>query len=310
MSFLDTKSPLILLHRDLASLPDIPRYDIMLSPQFYVIKREELPVKYSFQAKKLAPSILEDLSGDEEMTYEVFRDGDMWVFVGYDQQKLAQFLDIKGGSIDKVGQIYFAEQAKEKFSDPVELNEREALMVVNDTVTAVPRQLLGEIEHLLAFDDSFRPEKSFRVQRSYSSIIDTKQAAVIAGLLGVLGAAYFVEGYRYQSALAKADARLESLLDENPSLRGAYARESIYKKYTSLDKEQRAIRDRLKAISRMTSKKTKIDSLKIDKKGYKVILDIPDDPKTVKSLRTIAKDGDLAHLNIKGSKLESEGSFQ
>ncbi len=310
MSFLDTKSPLILLHRDLEMLPDIPRYDLMLSPQFYVLKREELPIKYAFQAKKLAPSILDELACDSTLTYEVFRDGDFWVFVGYDQQKLAEFLDTKGGSIDKVGQIYFAEQAKENFENPIELNEKEVLAVVNDTVTVVPKQLLGEGEELVGFDDSFRPDKSFRVQRNYSSVITTSQAATLAVLLAILAIAYFAEGYRYHRALIAADDKLENLLDDNPSLRGAYARESIHKKYLALDKEQRAIRERLKAVSRMTGKKIKIDSLMINKNGYKVTLDIPEDPKVVKSLRTIAKDANFGKLNIKGSKLESEGSFQ
>ncbi len=301
---------MILFYRDLAELPDIPRYDIMLSPQFYVIKHEDIPVKYSMQAKKLAPSILDELSGDETMTHEVFQDGDKWVFIAYDLKKLTEALEAKGGSIDRVGRIYFAEQAKEKFDIPVKLNDREVLAVVNDTVTVVPTHLLENSDNLAEFDASFRPDKSFRVQRGYSSYISPKQAMIAAAILGVLGVAYFAEGYRYQNAVTQAEGKLDQLLADNPSLSGAYARESIYKKFMDIDTQQRNIRDRIKSISRMISSKTKINSLYMDKKGYKVIMDAPTDPKSIKSLRTIAKSGGLENLDIKAGKLESHGSLQ
>jgi hypothetical protein len=282
----------------------------MLSPQFYVIKSEEVPVKYLFQAKKLAPSVLDDLSNGEKMTYEVFRDDDKWVFIAYDLHALAGFLESKGGSIDKVGHIYFAEQSRAKFTPPVVLDKKEMLSVVNDTVTVVPKHLFAQTDHFAEFDDSFRPEKSFRIQRSYSSYIDTRQAIVLAGLLGILGVAYFAEGYRYRQAVDRADAKLANLLSGTPSLQGAYARDSIYKKYISINKEQRAIRDRIKSIGRMTSKKTRIQSMSVDASGYKISLDIPNDAKIVKSLRAIAKKEGFGKLSIQGSKLTAEGKFQ
>ncbi len=310
MSFLDTKAPLILLYRDIPSLPDAPRYDLMLSPQFYVMKREALPVKYPFQAKKLAPSILDDLTGEGTFTYEAFQEGDNWVFLAYDLPRLADFLERRGGSIDRVRRIYFAEQAKEKFLPPVELNEREVLALVNDTVTVVPRQLISETDGFSVFDESFRPEKHFNFKRSYNSVLDTRMTVVLASLLGLLGVAYVAEGYRYRKALSDADARLETLLEANPSLRGAYAREAIHKKYQAINAEQRAIRDRLKDISHLTGKEVQIDALSVDTKGYRMSLSLPDKPKTVASLKALAADGGLEHLKIGSGKLETWGTFQ
>ncbi len=309
MSFLDTKAPLILLYRDIPSLPDAPRYDLMLSPQFYVMKREALPVKYPFQAKKLAPSILDDLTGEGTFTYEAFPEGDTWVFLAYDLPRLADFLERRGGSIDRVRRIYFAEQAKEKFLPPVELNEREVLALVNDTVTVVPRQLISETDGFSVFDETFRPEKHFSFKRSYNSVLDTRMTVVLAVLLGLLGVAYVAEGYRYQKALADADARLETLLEANPSLRGAYAREAIHKKYRAINAQQRAIRDRLKDISHLTGKEVQIDALAVDTKGYRMRLSLPDNPKTVASLKALAADGGLEHLKIGSGKLETWGTF-
>jgi len=144
LNFLDTKAPLVLLYRDIEKLPDVSRYDLMLTPQFYILKREDLPVKYAHQAKKLAPSILDGMMGEGTSTYEVFREGDQWTFVAYDLQELSSFLEAKGGSIDRVRRIYFAEQAKKAFATPVALNDREALTLVNHVATIVPRHLMDD----------------------------------------------------------------------------------------------------------------------------------------------------------------------
>jgi len=311
LRFLDTKNvPLILVYRDMDAVPDASRYDVMLTPQFYIIKREELPLKYPFQAKKLAPSILEELTGEEHDTYEAFQEGEAWVFVAYDLQALADFLTSKGGSIDQVRHIYFAEQAKDKLTSPVSLSEREALTLVNDTVTVVPKRLLGSTEDFIPFSDAFRPKKSFSISRSHSSFLDTKLTVILATLLVLLGLTYFAEGYRYRKAVSDSEKKLETLLDANPSLRGAYARASIHKKYATINTAQRRIRDRIKDVSRLTGKDTKLAALFIDAKGYRMTLDIPRDTKTVASLKALAKTGGLEHVKIGSGKLETWGAFK
>ena len=38
--------------------------NIMLTPQFYTLKKEKLPVRYLYQAKKIAPSLFDGLVED------------------------------------------------------------------------------------------------------------------------------------------------------------------------------------------------------------------------------------------------------
>ncbi len=312
MNFLDTKAkiPLILLYRGITRLPDSARYDMMLSPQFYVSQREALPVKYAFQAKKLAPSILDDLTGEGTFTYEAFRDQDAWVFVAYDLVRLAEFLENQGSSLDRVRHIYFAEQAKERFGSPVALNDREALALVNDTVTVVPKSLMSRTEHFATFDDGFRPEKHFDFPRAHNSFFDTRLAVAMASMFVLLGMTYIAEGYRYQKALSDANAKLEKLLDAHPTLRGAYARASIHKKYMAINAQQRAMRDRIRDISHLTGKAVRIDALSVDAKGYRMTLSVPTTPKAVSTLKSLAANGGLEHLKIDAGKLETWGAFQ
>jgi len=310
LNFLDTKAPLVLLYRDIGNLPDASRYDVMLTPQFYVLKRESLPVKYPFQAKKLAPSILDDLTGEGSFTHEVFQEGDQWVFVAYDLEALSRFLESRGSSIDRVHRIYFAEQAKEQFATPVALNDREALTLVNDTVTVVPRQLLGDAAKLTQFDETFRPQKSFDLKRNFSSFLDTRLAIALASVLVLLGLAYFADGYRYHKAVLDAENQLDSLLAANPSLRGAYARKAIHTKYMTIDKAQRQIRDRIKDVSRLVGKDAKIKALSLDTKGYRATLEIAPKSQTAASLKTLAESSGLKHVKAGSGTLETWGTFQ
>jgi len=306
LSIWDAKAPLLLLHRALKHVPDLPRYDLMLSPQFYVLKREELPVKYAFQAKKLAPSILEDLVGEGPVTYEVFRDEEgLWNFVAFDPDAVGHFLAARGGSLDRVGRFYFAEQAREHFEPPVVLSASEVLGVVNGTVT-VPAKLLSDTRTTASFDEAFRPEQGFAFKHARKKgTLDSRVSMAAAVILLVLGLAYAAEGFRYQRALDQAKVSLENALGSDPALRGSYAR--IYKKYRSVDTSQRAVRERLKALGRLTSKVTRLDHLTITPEKYRAVLSVPSDPKTVRSLQELAKNGHLDGVKIAAGKLETAG---
>ena len=80
---------------------------------------------------------------------------------------------------------------------------------------------------------------------------------------------------------------------------------NLYETNYAIDSLQRKIRDRLKAISKLTSKASKIDSLKIDTKGYEV--SIAADPKHILELKKYAKSQHLAvqdnnqSLQLKGA---------
>jgi len=310
LNFLDTKAPLVLLYRDIEKLPDVSRYDLMLTPQFYILKREDLPVKYAHQAKKLAPSILDGMMGEGSSTYEVFREGDQWAFIAYDLQELSSFLEAKGSSIDRVRRIYFAEQAKKEFATPVALNDREALTLVNHTATIVPRHLMDEKDALASFDETFRPEKSFDIKHNFSSFLDAKLAAALAAVLVLLGLTYFADGYRYRKAVSDAEGNLDTLLAANPSLQGAYARKSIHSKYKTMDTKQRQIRDQIKGVSRLIGKEVKIKNLSFDTKGYRVVLNIPTKATKAASLKTVAESYGLKHVKIASGILDAQGAFK
>jgi len=284
----------------------VKRYDLMLTPQFYIFKKESLPVRYQYQALKLAPSILDELTGAGNYSYAAIREGDSWALIAYDMAKIEAFLEGRGLPKNLINKIYFAQQSKEHFKHPVSVDERDAIVTVDDTVVMLPKSIV-DVEECGILTNAFRPEKGITPSQSRHSWVTQKQAMIISTLLLVLAAVYFTEGVRYQKAIASAEEKIEHTKQRYPQLKdkSTMVLNNIYKTNYAIDRLQRKIRDRLKAISRLTSKASKIDSLKIDTKGYEVF--IATDPKHILELKKYAKSQHLAvqdnnqSLQLKGA---------
>lgn len=294
------------MHREMPPISRVKRYDLMLTPQFYIFKKESLPVRYQYQALKLAPSILDELTGAGNYSYAAIREGDSWALIAYDMAKIEAFLEERGLPRNLINKIYFAQQSKEHFKHPVSVDEKDAIVTVDDTVVMLPKSIV-DVEECGILTNAFRPEKGITPSQSRHSWVTQKQAMVISALLLVLAAAYFAEGVRYQKAIASSEEKIERVKQRYPQLKdkSTIVLNNLYETNYAIDSLQRKIRDRLKAISKLTSKASKIDSLKIDTKGYEV--SIATDPKHISELKKYAKSQHLAvqdnnqSLQLKGA---------
>ncbi len=279
---------MLMVYLDMPYITEAKRYDLMLTPQFYIYTKEPLPVRYTHQATNLAPAILDDLTEDRVYKYAAIKSGDEWMLFAYDVEKIAHFLESKGLSRSHINKIYFTQQLHEKLENPISLDEKMALADANGTVVMLPKVLM-EDALFSTFDDSMRPKIGFGFDHGYDSYISQKQAIIILVLLSLLSAGYIVEGMSYQDSIAKLETRVESAKEKYPSLKNKsnLVLRNLYKTGYKVDSKQRKIRDRLKDISQLTSKESKIDKLTIDEKSYAV--EISASKKSMKKLKEYAK---------------------
>ncbi len=274
----------------------VKRYDLMLTPQFYIFKKETLPVSYQYQALKLAPSILDELTGAGNYSYAAIKENDGWVLIAYDMAKIEAFLEARGLPKNLINKIYFSQQAKEHFGHPVSVDEKNAIVTVDDTVVMLPKSIVG-VEECGILTNAFRPEKGITPSQSRQTWVTQKQAIVISVLLLFLAGAYFAEGLRYRKAIASVEQKIENVKQRYPNLKdkSTMVLNSLYETNQAIDTLQRKMRDRLKSISRLTSKVSKIDNLKIDTKQYEI--SIATDAKHMKELKKYAKSQHLTVLD-------------
>jgi len=312
LGLISNNGKLVLLHRGLEALPKASKYDFVLLPQFYISKREKLPVKYAFQAKKLAPSILEEsLPTDYEYEYLVKKDGDYWQFFAYAPKEIEDFLKVCCSIPSyKIGKIYFADQLKDVLKKiPIGIDEYSALTLIDGKATIVPRSMLDG-DRYARFTNKLRPIKGFTFKSSSktSNNSNLSKGAIVASILILLlGVAFIVEGLSYKSAIKKEEAKLNQIFEEYPQLQSKLTRDSIKNKYESIETKERKIRDLIDTYSQLTSKKSILDKLELN--GNKLIAQFNVTPTEISKVINIAKNANLKTTKVNNTLIRVEGEL-
>ena len=301
---------IVFLHRQMPPLQGQTPIDLVLTPQFYTMKRDDLPIRFAFQARKLAPSLLEEAGDPQRLRYEVLKEGEGWLYFAYDPEEVASFLRNKGIAPERVSRLYFAQQFAPLLKQPVLLSGgTQALSLVDGTVTILPSSLLQERPGRFA-ESLPLPDQSFRFpQGKPSSRLGSKQALWLLVGATILGAAWMIEGIRHAKSASELEARLEKALQEHPALQSRLARTNILEKYRSIDRLQRQIRDRIHAVGTLVSKETKLNRLKVDAQGYQASIDAPSSK--LPTLKQMAREADLKLSQKPGAGgLELKGTWR
>jgi len=313
LSLFSSNAKLVLLHKGLKALPKASKYDFVLSPQFYISKREKLPIKYAFQAKKLAPSILEDiLPTDYPYEYLVKKEGDSWIFFAYSPKEIEEFLkSCCNVSPNKIGKIYFADQLRGVLKKvPLGVDEDSAITLIDGKATMVPRSMIDSKKYA-KFSKKLRPQKGFSFKNSSRASKDgtlDNRVVALGIVLLLLAAAFVIDGLNYKVELKKQEAKLNQIFEEYPQLQSKLTRDSIKNKYINIDKKERKIRDLIDTLSQLTSKKSLLDKLELDKN--RLIAQFSVDSKDIKKIEKIAKDANLKVSRLSNSLIRVEGAIK
>jgi len=283
--------------------------ELVLTPRFYMMKRDELPLRFAFQARKLAPSLFEESAFGDAMRYEVIKEGERWLYFAYNPEEVRHFLREHGIDPHRVRTLYFTQQFASSLDRPGRLpGGREALVLVDGTVTLLPASLLEEPPTREA-STLTPPRQRFSLPRSgdASSGLGRKTAFTLAVAALLLGIGWLAEGIRYQRSAHSLGQELERVLQEHPTLRSRLTRENIHGKYSRIDKHQRQIRDTVRTIGILISKDSKLNTLAIDEKGYRANISVP--RKKLRALKELAAESGLLAAE-KSGRLEVAGAWK
>jgi len=300
---LGNSKELVLVHREMERYSTDQRIDIMVTPQFYTMKKEILPVRYLYQAKRVAPSIFEGFL-EEERAYEyvVFREEDAWVFIAYSPEEIRGFLETKGLSESSVSKLFFAQQAVNAFATPVKLSKKEVLVTIDGVVVMVPEILLSGEKTTIDFDRRFIPKSGFSLPGSSQVLIHSKEAILLTVVFTLFAGIFFVEGWRYSQNLETQQKEMRRLLESYPSLQSKLQRESVFLKYNMIDMQERKKREMIKKLASMIFKGVTLTAYHMNEKKFTLTLSCKD-MKVSQKVRALAKKFHLAVESDKGSNI-------
>ena len=299
------------VYREMSRVEDVTdRYDLLLSPQFYLMKKEKLPVRFSFEARRVAPSLLEELGADIHWSFEVFREGkDHWIVVAYNPSEILDTIEKAGLSPDRIGKLYFAQQFIDDLETPLQLDDQRALIVMDGTVTLVPVSLveLGDSSPK-KLDEMKRPSTAFTLHGESGRVrLGSREALWISLALLLLGVIWTTEGIRYRKAKTSLVEKTQKLTEQNPALASSIVRKNIHDQYAAVDRLQRQVRDTLRRIGRLISKESKLSHLKVDARGYTAVIEASGN--RLATLKKLADSADLP-ATIKGTQLVLHGEWK
>lgn len=266
---------LLLVHKTMDETTGSDEVDIVLTPQFYTMKKESLPVRYEFQAKRIASSVFEGML-EEGKSYEyfVFKQDDLWVFIAYSLEEIIDFLREKGLDPLLVHKLFFAQQFAQDYKKPYAISGKEALILIEDTVTLMPRAMLADEQFSSGSDAVSKPKKGVLMTGSHASFLSKRDAIVVGAIFVLLAVLYLVEGSRYDTPSGSISEEYSRLIEANPALESQYKRESILEKYQTIDDSEKKKRELVKSVGKLIFQGVELDSLRVDDKTVKAHLAI------------------------------------
>jgi hypothetical protein len=241
--------------------------DIILTPQFYTFIREELELKFSYQAKQIAGALFDDyLDNKYEYQYHVYKCNNLWCFFAYSIDEIDHFLESVGIEKHRVSKIYFAQQIIDHIKEPMLVDEKTLLQNIDEVVTVIPKRLIDStIDYELLSVNKLNLKGGITMGSSLNSFISLKETVILGTFLILLGATFILDGNRIKASIIEEDTKLTALLDENPKYTSSLSRNSILSKYEPIDTKERAKRQAMKDISKLLSNKSQLKSLNIGK---------------------------------------------
>lgn len=293
---------LILVHHAMQRVFLTDSVNIMLTPEFYTLKKERISVKYTYQAKRIAHSLFMGLLEEgREYEYMVWKEGDEWVFIAYDTQKIAEFLETKGFTFSQVAKVFFAQQSLALFEGALAVGENKVLVAIDAVMVLLPRAILRDEERpSLVFSNRFTPKIGASLQSSHSSYLSLPHTIILTIFLILFAIIFVFEGYSLKNRGGEANIELEALYEAHSSLSSSYTRKGILDKYQRLDKKERQKRETIKIFSTIIFKGVTLSSLKINEKKFKALFACKDKA-TLKRVKALAKKHNMTSRVVAGT---------
>lgn len=252
MSLTKKSNPLAFVFKQMVPSVHSGKVDLLISPQFYSIKKEFIPsIKYAFYAKKIAPSLFFGLE-DPTKTYQyyVYKDKEEWVFVSYCLNDILDFLKQKNIPRENIGNIYFAQQMADFFVKPFKLDDFYAIVNIDDIVVFVNRKIINsDTLYNRSLLDVAMPVKSIKLPSQKEALFSGKDNFILSLVSIAISLIFMIEGFAEYKKKKGYEQKTQEMLSVNKNLESSYVRKNIISKYSAINKVEKNKRDFINTVS-------------------------------------------------------------
>ena len=214
--------------------------EVILSPSLYWVKKMKLPIKNAREAKKLLPSIFEDMLPEGSYSYHAYKSGEEFFLFAYEEKKIFESLHKKGVVYAQIASVHFAQSLSSFLETPKSINEKQVLLLQEELVLLAPLAWVEQSEPL-SIEGIKLSNNTIKLQQ-FGHIVDSsslyKIGIALAFLALIVSAEIFIAmAKKEEISSLKEDVfaryKLQSTLMQN---------RSSLEKYTKINAEQKKLR--------------------------------------------------------------------
>jgi len=256
------------------------RIDIVLSPEFYWIKKIEFDIKNIRSAKKISPSLFEGSLPHNNFSFKVLKQDRNFYAIAYDINEIKEEIENSGLNINSVKKLYFTQKEFENIDKCIKLDDFYSLAKIENIWTKIPKICSEEsvdIENIL---NNLKLSNFFVTLSKKNEItIDKKLLKGIFVILVLLVASQVVELFSYNKELIEIEKKEKKILQDYSLPATMIQLRSIEKRLDKKLKMDLAKKELLKFISKLSIKGSKIKRLVIKKE--EVLMEIEDEKEDI-----------------------------
>lgn len=170
----------ILLYKDSPLLSIEDKVNIILSPEYYWVKKVSLPIKYVREVKPLLPSLFEGSIPDGQYSYSAYKDGDDFYIFAYEDKSILDVIHAKGLKTAQVQNIYFAQSEFSALEQPVSIDASQSMCLEEGIVVLLPSLWIEEGSDLNISTLTLSKHKNSLKQ--FGHLVDNKS---LYGIIGI-----------------------------------------------------------------------------------------------------------------------------
>ena len=230
------------------------KFDIVLSPSLYWVKKITLPVKSVREAKKLLESIFEDSLPEGHYSYTAYKSGDEFLVFAYEDKKILELLNAKNINLVDVKSIHFAQNEFSSLEGALKINATQSMYLKDEVLVLAPSAWISESEPLNLENISLS-KKSIKLQQ-FGHIVDNKSLYKIGAILVILALILMVEIFVASSKKDAVVALQDEVFSKYKLQPTMFQNRSTKSKYKSIHKTQTKLRQYIAYFLTMKLNKT------------------------------------------------------
>jgi hypothetical protein len=214
--------------------------DIILSPAYYWVKRQSLPVRYLREAKKLLPSLFEDILPKGNYSYTAYKEEDDYLLFAYSDKTILDTLAAKGVKPSQIHKVYFAQSEFSTMERALQIDEQSALSLQGGIVVKLPLQFTGSTTPLNL--DTYRISSHDIDLARYAHIADQRSIARFSAFMAILTLLFGMEWAVVSAKTGELEQERARLFERYDLPSTTIQNEAILKRLEQRYTEQSALR--------------------------------------------------------------------